>query len=263
MTEQQAVVNSLSNVVVIIDESGNSTLANESMLEDQLIALGEKWAHVCRFVEERGAVLELVARNWKMLEDEEVKFNNWITKLDKRLSEMEESAAETEPSSQFVAELIKRLQRIEKEMEGQHVYCSKIADEGQKLLQTLDSSSVAASVIEAKLKKLTDTWDQTVQRMENLGVALTKASAMASKANEKVAHKEETSENVASPEVRRYNYCVNTHVILSVNEPSSSSSSKTSSKSLKPPRLRTATCNRNRSQPRSKVNCTQRSCYFR
>lgn len=185
-------MNSLSNAVVfIIDETGNSTLAKERVLEDQLIALGEKWAHVCRFVEEHGAVLELVARNWKVFEDEEDKFNNWITKLDKFLSEMEEGAAQPDTSSQIIAELIKRLQLIETEMEDQRVYCSKIADEGQKLLQHLDGSPTAASVIETKLKKLVDTWDHTVQRMENLCVALTQASAMAAAAEEKRERKRE------------------------------------------------------------------------
>ena len=179
--EQQVIVNSLSNMVVIIDDAGNTSQPSEGVsddLEDQLLALGEKWAHVCRFVEERGAVLELVARNWKLLEEEEVRFRNWISKLDKRLTGMEESAEETEPSSQFVSELIKRLQRIEKEMEGQHVYYSKIADEGQKLLEHIDESSAAATEIENKLKRLTETWDETVQRMENLGNALTKATSM-------------------------------------------------------------------------------------
>lgn len=168
-------------MVVIVDEVANEP--HEGLtddLEDQLIALGEKWAHVCRFVEERSTVLELVARNWQLLEDEEVRFNQWISKLDKRLSEMEESAAETELGSQFVAELIKRLQRMEKEMETQHVHYSKIADEGQQLLDQLDKGSMASVEVGRKLERLTEIWDSTVQRMENLGVALTQAASIKS-----------------------------------------------------------------------------------
>lgn len=181
--QQQATVNSLSNMVVIVDEVGNGNDINDTFsctddLEDQLVALSEKWAHVCRFVEERSTVLDLVARNWQLLEDEEIRFNQWISKLDKRLTEMEESAGETDTGSQFVAELIKRLQRMEKEMEMQHEYYSKIAEEGQTLLDQVDKGSLAHKEVGKKLERLTEVWDSTVQRMETLGIALTKAASL-------------------------------------------------------------------------------------
>ena len=169
---QQEVVNSLANFVLVEDEAGNDEL------EDQLTALGEKWAHVCRFVEERGSMLEMISRGWQLLVDEENNFNLWISKLDKRLSEMEEAAAETDTESDFVPELIKRLQKLEEEMEKQHVHYSEIADEGQKLLERLGKKSLAAVEVGRILERLTEVWDSTVQRMENLGQALTTASSL-------------------------------------------------------------------------------------
>lgn len=171
---QQEVVNSLANFVLIEDEVGNDEL------EDQLTALGEKWAHVCRFVEERGTILQSIRRGWELLVEEETSFNFWISKLDKRLTEMEDAAAETETESEFVSDLIKRLQKLEEEMEKQHVHYSEIADEGQKLLERLDRKSPAVIEVGKILERLTETWDSTVQRMENLGQALTTAASLKS-----------------------------------------------------------------------------------
>ena len=178
--QQQEVVNSLSHMVVMEEGQSNGE-ATEDDLEDQLTALGEKWAHVCRFVEERGNVLELVANNWQLLKDEEANFNEWICKLEKRLNEMEESASQKEVGSQQIQELLRRLKKIEKEMEKQHIYYSKIADEGQRLLDHMDKSCQSVSDISRMLEGIAEVWDYTVQRVENLGMALTKASTIRSK----------------------------------------------------------------------------------
>lgn len=171
VASQQEVVNSLAGFL-LVEEEGNDEV------EDQLTALGEKWAHVCRFVEERGSVLETTARGWQLLVEEETSFNSWICKLDKRLTEMEDAAAETESESEFVSDLIRRLQKLEEEMEKQHIHYSEIADEGQKLLQRLDKKSIPAIEVGRILERLTETWDSTVQRMDNLGQALTTAASL-------------------------------------------------------------------------------------
>ncbi|KAI1301280.1 Dystrophin, isoform E [Halotydeus destructor] len=177
--QQEAIVKSLSNVVVIVDdlENGNELRDGSSDdLEDQLTALGEKWAHVCRFVEERSALLELVAKNWQLLDEEEVKFNHWISSLDERLAVMEDSAKEAESGSKVINDLTKRLQKLEKEMEDQHVHYSQIADDCQDMLEHIDKNSSVAIAISEKFENITDTWDTTVQRMEELGHALYKAA---------------------------------------------------------------------------------------
>ena len=177
VAQQQDTVNSLSNVVVIIDGADYDSENMSNDLEDQLNALSEKWAHVCRFIEDRGRTLDIVSRNWQMLEDEEIKFNQWIIELERRLSEMEESAAELEAGSPRVTESIQHLQQLEQEVEQQHVHYSMIVEEGQKLLDHLDKPSQSFNEVNGKLERLTDVWDLAVQRMENLGLALTRAAS--------------------------------------------------------------------------------------
>lgn len=169
VSDQQEVVNSLSNMVVIVDEGNTDNENAFVVLEDQLVALGERWAHVCHFVEDRGIKLHSVLMTWKLLNEEEVKFTQWLTKLDRRLTEMEEAATETKPGSKFVLELVKRLQKMEKEMEAQQTHSASLADLAQKLLGQLNRSSPAAIEITRRLESLTQQWDSMLQRMEDLG----------------------------------------------------------------------------------------------
>ncbi|RWS22598.1 dystrophin-like protein [Leptotrombidium deliense] len=181
VSQQQDVFSSLANMVVIIDDTdnGNNPANSEALsdyLEGQLVALDEKWTHVCRFVEERGRILQEVIAAWESIEEDEFKFNAWLAKLDKRLTQMEDAADETLPGSPFTLELVKRLQKMEKEMEMQHNYFSKIADDGQSLLEKLDKGSPASVEIARKLQNLSESWESTIQRMDNLGLEITKLS---------------------------------------------------------------------------------------
>lgn len=181
VVEQQDTVNSLSNVVVIIDGVDCDSENASNDFEDQLNALSEKWAHACRFIDERGRTLRIVCRNWQLLEDEEVKFNDWIAELDRRLLEMEDTAGDLAADSTLVAQSIQRLQQLEQEVEQQHVHYSTIVEEGQKLLDHLEKPSQSWNEVNGRLEHLTDVWDMAVQRMENLGIALTKAASAAAK----------------------------------------------------------------------------------
>ena len=44
-------------MVVVVDESNSE--AAYSALEDELNALGERWAHICRWAEQRWSVLQV------------------------------------------------------------------------------------------------------------------------------------------------------------------------------------------------------------
>ena len=168
--QQQQVVNSVSNMVVINDDNNSDN--DFTALEDQLEALAERWRTVCRFVEDTGDTLQTIYNSWKILSEEEKKFSHWLTKLDRRLTEMEDAANETKPGSKFVLDLVKRLQKMENEMELQQTNSSNLADQAQILLGKLDRGSDAALEITRNLEQLTQHWDTMLQRMEQLGEAL-------------------------------------------------------------------------------------------
>lgn len=172
---QQETVTSLSSCIVIVDDE-----SGQSDFEDQLNALSEKWSHVIRFIEDRGKALKLICESYTLLIGEEQKFNDWADKLSKQLNQMERSTNHTlEPP--VIRDLIKQLQQLESEMESQHVHYSVIVEDGQKILEHLENGSPAFAEIDSKIENLTKEWDGVVQRMENLGLALTKATNAATR----------------------------------------------------------------------------------
>uniref|UniRef100_A0A3Q3G100 Calponin-homology (CH) domain-containing protein n=1 Tax=Labrus bergylta TaxID=56723 RepID=A0A3Q3G100_9LABR len=67
---EQVKVNSLTHMVVVVDEnSGESATA---VLEEQLQSLGERWAAVCRWTEERWNKLQEVFMVWQQLLSDQV-----------------------------------------------------------------------------------------------------------------------------------------------------------------------------------------------
>uniref|UniRef100_A0A3Q2YEX8 Calponin-homology (CH) domain-containing protein n=1 Tax=Hippocampus comes TaxID=109280 RepID=A0A3Q2YEX8_HIPCM len=74
---EQVKVNSLTHMVVVVDEnSGESATA---ALEEQLQSLGERWAAVCRWTEERWHKLQEVFLVWQQLVSDQVEHNFYFT----------------------------------------------------------------------------------------------------------------------------------------------------------------------------------------
>ena len=103
------IVNSISNFI-ITDSSSTSdspgSCVNEQELEDQLTALGERWIHLCVWVEERWSTLREVSTLWANLLTEKDKLLEWLDKAENCLKQMERNPTED------VAELLKQVKQI-------------------------------------------------------------------------------------------------------------------------------------------------------
>ncbi|XP_067142933.1 dystrophin isoform X3 [Centruroides vittatus] len=161
--QQQEVVNSLSNMVVVVDE--NCTDNVYAALEDQLAALGERWAHVCRWVEERSNKLQSITPAWQQLEEEESCFVQWLQCKEQQLCDMEHSNSS---DSSVILDHVKQLQSIEKDMDIQHKLLNQITERAQRIMTNLESGCLAVMEITHKLEKLAHRWDNLIQQMENL-----------------------------------------------------------------------------------------------
>src|SRR5207248_3064125 len=113
-----------------------------------------------------------ISSNWQTFEDKEASFNEWITKLDTELCEIEESICVTLPSS-FVLDLIKRLDNVETEINQQEVNTTSLIDEGKHLLTKMAKGSRGEIEIKIIIEKLTQKWQSMRQRMEKSKEALT------------------------------------------------------------------------------------------
>lgn len=83
LNEQKALVDDLSNLVVIVnDDSFND-------LEDKLAALGERWTHVVKWTKTRFQKLQDAHWNWKLLNKRFAIANEWINVRENDLKQME------------------------------------------------------------------------------------------------------------------------------------------------------------------------------
>uniref|UniRef100_A0A8B9ELS8 Utrophin n=1 Tax=Anser cygnoides TaxID=8845 RepID=A0A8B9ELS8_ANSCY len=86
---EQVKVNSLTHMVVIVDESSGESAT--AILEEQLQRLGERWTAVCRWTEERRVKLQEIQLLWQELLEEQCLLKAWLTEKEEALSKVQTS----------------------------------------------------------------------------------------------------------------------------------------------------------------------------
>lgn len=156
---QQDVVDSMRNMVVVVDEENSEAVY--AQMEDQLSALGERWSHICQWKEERRQRLESLSTLWQDITDDYKRLVAWLNETEITLKQMEAN-----PASEFgeVLDRIKKLQILKAEMDMNQKKLSSL----QESIQDLDgnsSSSEYANILE-KIENLQDRWEAVGQIME-------------------------------------------------------------------------------------------------
>ncbi|XP_072552167.1 utrophin [Salminus brasiliensis] len=173
LESEQVKVNSLTHMVVVVDEnSGESATA---ALEDQLQSLGERWAAVCRWTEERWSKLEDVLLVWQQLLDDQNLFRAWLTEKENALSEAQTG------DFKDPAELntnVRRLANLKEDMAQKRRVLGALSEAGQDVTLLLKSPE-AGQRIEADTEELTQRWDNLVQRLEDCSNQVTLAVTVA------------------------------------------------------------------------------------
>ncbi|XP_077060733.1 utrophin isoform X2 [Siphateles boraxobius] len=166
---EQVKVNSLTHMVVVVDEnSGESATA---ALEDQLQSLGERWAAVCRWTEERWNKLEEMQLVWQRLLDDQSLFGSWLAEKEKALIEVQ-TCDFKDPSE--INGSVRRLASLKEDMAQKRRTLSALSDAGQDVMLLLNSPA-AAQRIETDTDQLTQRWDNLVQKLEDCSSQVTEA----------------------------------------------------------------------------------------
>ncbi|XP_076057389.1 dystrophin-like, partial [Oratosquilla oratoria] len=158
---EQANINSLSNMVVVVDE-GNSDAAY-SNLEDELNALGERWAHICRWAEQRWTTLQVLTVHWEQLEREMEKLGKWLDENEAQLKQMESNPS---TDQEHLLRQAGTLQVLQSEMDIQQRRFALLQEESSKVLSNLPKDSPAQTKIPETLENLQDRWDCLVAIIE-------------------------------------------------------------------------------------------------
>lgn len=168
---EQVKVNSLTHMVVIVDEnSGESATA---VLEEQLQKLGERWTAVCRWTEERWNRLQEINMLWQELLEEQCLFKAWLTEKEEALNKVQTSNFKDQKE---LSVSVRRLAILKEDMEMKRQTLDQLSEIGQDVGQLLDNPK-ASKKINGDSEELTQRWDSLVQRLEDSSNQVTQAVA--------------------------------------------------------------------------------------
>lgn len=168
---EQVKVNSLTHMVVIVDEnSGESATA---ILEDQLQKLGERWTAVCRWTEERWNRLQEINILWQELLEEQCLLEAWLTEKEEALNKVQTGNFKDQKE---LGVSVRRLAILKEDMEMKRQTLDQLSEIGQDVGQLL-SNPKASEKMNSDSEELTQRWDSLVQRLEDSSNQVTQAVA--------------------------------------------------------------------------------------
>ncbi|CAG0878917.1 unnamed protein product [Darwinula stevensoni] len=151
LREMQGIVTLLSDMVVVVDESDTD---NEySGLEDELAAVGERWSHVCGWVESRGKLLRELSSHWDPLEEKRKTLLTWL--------EAKESLLEKSPLT------LTELQAVRSEAEVEHARLQNINEGTEKVGHLLGKESQGEKLLRDQLTSLHAKWDSLLLQLDS------------------------------------------------------------------------------------------------
>ncbi|XP_048458781.1 dystrophin isoform X1 [Rhincodon typus] len=161
LEQEQVRVNSLTHMVVVIDESNgdNATAA----LEEELQILGERWAAICKWTEDRWVLLQEILFKWQYFTEEQSLFDAWLMEKEESVEKIQTTGFRDQ--NEMVANL-RKLALLKGELELKRQIMDKLSALSQDLLATL-KNKIVAQKLQARLEELTQRWDDLVQKLEN------------------------------------------------------------------------------------------------
>ncbi|XP_076128623.1 utrophin isoform X2 [Alosa pseudoharengus] len=169
LEQEQVKVNSLTHMVVVVDEnSGESATA---ALEEQLQSLGERWAGVCRWCEDRWQQLQDILQMWQQLLNDQSAFSSWLSERELALEDVQTSDFK-DPGE--VNANLRILATLKEDVALQRPVLDRLMGDRQDLVQLLQTSTAQVQ-IEADSEELTQRWDNLLQRLEDCSEQVTEA----------------------------------------------------------------------------------------
>uniref|UniRef100_A0A671RXM4 Dystrophin-like n=1 Tax=Sinocyclocheilus anshuiensis TaxID=1608454 RepID=A0A671RXM4_9TELE len=157
---EQVRVNSLTHMVVVVDE--NSGDGATAALEEKLQNLGERWAAICKWTEERWILLQKILLCWQHFSEEQLLFESWLIQKEELVQSIQSSGT-NDPNE--VAANLRKLAILKADLELKRQTMDKLCSLVQDLLTNIKSKE-AAGKLEAKLERFAQRWDKLVQSLQ-------------------------------------------------------------------------------------------------
>ncbi|KFP32206.1 Utrophin, partial [Colius striatus] len=166
---EQVKVNSLTHMVVIVDESSGESAT--AILEEQLQRLGERWTAVCHWTEERRVKLQEIQLLWQELLEEQCLLKAWLTEKEEALSKVQTSNFKDQTD---LSVNVRKLAILKEDMGMKRQTLDQLNELGQDVGQILGNGR-ASSKIDQDQEELTQRWDSLVQKLEDYSNQVTQA----------------------------------------------------------------------------------------
>uniref|UniRef100_A0A8B9PGS5 Utrophin n=1 Tax=Apteryx owenii TaxID=8824 RepID=A0A8B9PGS5_APTOW len=158
---EQVKVNSLTHMVVIVDESSGEGAT--AVLEEQLQRLGERWTAVCRWTEERRLKLQEIQLLWQELLEEQCLLKAWLTEKEEALNKVQTSNFKDQTD---LSVNVRKLAILKEDMGMKWQTLDQLNEIGQDVAQILGNKR-ASKKIDHDQEELTQRWDSLVQKLED------------------------------------------------------------------------------------------------
>ncbi|KAJ8253066.1 hypothetical protein GJAV_G00208740 [Gymnothorax javanicus] len=172
---EQVRVNSLTHMVVVVDEnSGDSATA---ALEEKLQHLGDRWAAICKWTEERWVLLQEILLKWQHFTEEQSLFDSWLTEKEALVRSIRSSDFKDQNE---MADSLKKLAVVKAEVEAKRQTMDRLCALSQDLLSSVKNTELAHK-LEARLESLAQRYDRLLRLLEDnssqISLAVTTAQA--------------------------------------------------------------------------------------
>ncbi|XP_074180013.1 dystrophin isoform X6 [Rhinolophus sinicus] len=169
LEQEQVRVNSLTHMVVVVDESSGEHAT--AALEEQLKVLGDRWANICKWTEDRWVLLQDILLKWQRFTEEQCLFSTWLSEKEDAVSKIHTSGFKDQ--SEMLSSL-QKLAVLKTELEKKKQTMDKLCSLNQDLLSTLKNTSVTQKM-EAWLDNFAQRWDNLVQKLEKSSSQISQA----------------------------------------------------------------------------------------
>ncbi|XP_059697734.1 utrophin isoform X4 [Haemorhous mexicanus] len=193
---EQVKVNSLTHMVVIVDESSGESAT--AILEEQLQRLGERWTAVCRWTEDRRVKLQEIQLLWQELLEEQCLLKAWLTEKEEALSKVQTSNFKDQTD---LSVNVRKLAILKEDLGMKRQTLDQLNELGQDVAQILGNGR-ASSKIDQDQEELTQRWDSLVQKLEDYSNQVTQAVGM-SQVSQKTAAETPLKEQVVVKQSRQ------------------------------------------------------------
>uniref|UniRef100_A0A8C9P0X1 Dystrophin n=1 Tax=Spermophilus dauricus TaxID=99837 RepID=A0A8C9P0X1_SPEDA len=160
LEQEQVRVNSLTHMVVVVDESSGDHAT--AALEEQLKVLGDRWANICRWTEDRWVLLQDILLKWQGFTEEQCLFSAWLSEKEDAMNKIQTTGFKDQN------EMLSSLQKmavLKTDLEKKKQTMDKLSSLHQDLLSTLKNKSVTQKM-EAWMENFAQRWDNLVQKLE-------------------------------------------------------------------------------------------------